>query len=240
MTEHAALEQLLVVQDLDTTADQLRHRRATLPERADLARRHQELSDLDARSADVRARRAELAREQVQREGEVAVLVERAARSDATLYSGTVSAMRELRALQDEIASLNRRRSSLEDQVIELMEQAEPLDEELARYDDTRSTIDAAAAQLTAAVVEAEVAIDRELTVLAEKRGASVLAVPEDLLAEYERLRARLGGTGIARLVGSSCGGCHLGLSAVEIDSLRRHRSQDRVYCSECGRLLVA
>lgn len=240
MTEHAALEQLLAVQELDTTADQLRHRRATLPELAELDRRHRELSDLDARSADLRARRAELGREQVRREGEVAVLVERAARTDATLYSGTVSAMRELRALQDEIASLNRRRSGLEDEIIELMEQAEPLDEELAKYDDTRSAIDAGAAQLTAAVVEAEVAIDSELAVLAEKRAASVVEVPADLLAEYERLRARLGGTGIARLVGSSCGGCHLGLSAVEIDSLRRGRSKELAYCSECGRLLVA
>lgn len=240
MTEHAALEQLLAVQDLDTTADQLRHRRATLAERAELARRHQELVDLDARSADLRARRAELGREQARREGEVTVLVERAARTDATLYSGTVSAMRELRALQDEIASLNRRRSSLEDEIIELMEQTEPLDTELAGYDDRRGQIDAVAAQLTAAVVEAEVAIDHELVVLGEKRAACAASVPEELLAEYERLRSRLGGTGIARLVGSSCGGCHLGLSAVEIDRLRRGRFTERMHCSECGRLLVA
>lgn len=240
MNERPDLEQLLTVQDLDTVADRLRHRRATLAERAELARCHDQLATLDARSADLRARRAELAREQARREDDIAALVERAARADATLYSGTVSAMRELLALQEEIASLGRRRGSLEDEIIELMEQAEPVDDELSGFDDQRAAIDAVAAALTASIVEAEVAIDGELATAAEQRAEAIAAVPADLVSEYERLRARLGGTGIARVVGASCGGCHLMLSAVERDSIRRGRSAERIYCSECGRLLVA
>lgn len=240
MTEQPELEQLLTVQEIDTAGDRLRHRRATLAERAELARREEELVALDARSADVRAQRAEIGRAQARREDEVAALLDKAARSDALLYSGTVSAMRELRALQEEIASLNRRRGALEDEVLDLMEQAEPLDDALASFEAERAAIDVAATQLIAAIAESEGAIDAELVALDDQRHGAAAGIPADLLAEYERLRARLGGTGIARLAGSRCGGCHLALSAVELDSLRRGRSRERVHCGECGRLLVA
>jgi uncharacterized protein len=59
------------------------------------------------------------------------------------------------------------------------------------------------------------------------------------LLATYERLRARLGGVGVARLVGTHCDGCHLTLSAVELDRVR-HLPDGEVYtCEQCGRILV-
>ncbi len=63
--------------------------------------------------------------------------------------------------------------------------------------------------------------------------------MPDNLLATYERLRTRLGGIGVARLVGNHCDGCHLALSAVELDHVR-HLPEGEVYtCEQCSRILV-
>ncbi len=59
------------------------------------------------------------------------------------------------------------------------------------------------------------------------------------ILAEYEALRAGLGGVGVAKLVGTQCGGCHLGLSAVEVARIRKVGQNEITHCEECGRLLV-
>ena len=44
---------------------------------------------------------------------------------------------------------------------------------------------------------------------------------------------------GIARLNGMTCEGCHLQLSAVDVDRLRKEPSDALVRCTECSRLLV-
>ena len=56
--------------------------------------------------------------------------------------------------------------------------------------------------------------LDAELAERETGRAAAAASgVRDDLLARYEQLRSKLGGTGAARLVGGSCSGCHLALS---------------------------
>ncbi|HLT15895.1 MAG TPA: C4-type zinc ribbon domain-containing protein [Acidimicrobiales bacterium] len=230
---------LLAVQEQDTTADQLEHRRRTLPARASLERVMEELAEHERVLAEVEARRHALARAQQRLEDEVTALREKAAEHERTLYSGSVTNPRELQALQDEIAALERRASTLEDEVLELMEQAEPIDAELSALARTRAELDGRAESLRAEIAEAEVEIDEALQGVRDRRAELVESVEPDLLAEYERLRANLGGIAIAPLVNGHCGGCHLALSAVEVDRIKRLPSDELVYCEECGRLLA-
>src|SRR5207249_4949559 len=66
------LERLLAVQDRDTAADRLRHRRETLPERAELAALTERAGDLRARLTDAEARLAVVAGRQAELEEELA------------------------------------------------------------------------------------------------------------------------------------------------------------------------
>jgi len=233
------LEALLALQVLDTNVDQLRHRRTNLPERAELDSRHKELRVLEQSLADVQRQRDEIAARERSLDDEIGALRTKAAADDKALYGGTVSALKDLRALQDEIESLGRRQRDLEDQALELMEQAEPLDAELARGAAARAAIDAAAVALLAAIAEAEVAIDAELDALLRERDALASPIPDGLLAEYDRRRKAAGGIAVARLVGNRCEGCHLTLSAMEIDRIRHEPPDAVVHCSECDRILV-
>jgi predicted nucleic acid-binding Zn-ribbon protein len=235
----AALDALLEVQALDTIADQLRHRREHLPERGELADRNAKLSEIEARAGEVQSERDTIAASENRLEDEIALVAEKAKGADQKLYSGTVNVPRELTALQDEIASLQRRQRQLEDQELELMEQAEPLDATLAEIATARSTLDADAVMLSAAIAESEAAIDEELADVVAKRSTAVDGVPAELLTEYEALRGALGGIGVARLSGNRCEGCHLALSAVDVDRIRHEPDDALVHCTECGRLLV-
>jgi predicted nucleic acid-binding Zn-ribbon protein len=230
---------LLAVQEHDTHADQLIHRSQTLPARATLAGLEGKVAEVDRAIAEVDSRLKDLNRSQQRLEDEVASLRMRAAQADKQLYSGTTNNPRELQALQDDIESIRRRIAKVEDDELEVMEATEPVDAERAVLVARRDRQDEQAQALRVEIAEVEAEIAAELAEVREQREIAAKAVPEDLWPEYDRLRASLGGIAIARLVGSTCQGCHLGLSAVEIDRIRKLSLDEPVHCEECGRLLV-
>ena len=93
--------------------------------------------------------------------------------------------------------------------------------------------------RLTGDLAAAEAEIATELETVRTERAIEAAGVPADLWAEYDRLRSRLGGIAVARLVGTICQGYDLQLSAVEIDRIRRLGVDELVHCESCGRLLV-
>ena len=230
---------LLRVQEHDTAADQLRHRRQTLPERAELKAVEDELARLEAAAADVGARAAEANRAQRRLEDELSLLEATMTELDAKLYSGAVKVPRELQAMQAEAEAMRARRAALEDEVLEAMEVKEPLDEEVAALERRRNELDADGARLRAALAEAEAAVERELAAVLDARKEAAASVPADMADRYERLRARLDGVGAAPLVNGRCGGCHLALPATEVDRLRKLPPDTLVTCEQCERILV-
>jgi predicted nucleic acid-binding Zn-ribbon protein len=155
------------------------------------------------------------------------------------LYSGTVTSPRELQAMQEEIVALTRRQRELEDSLIEVMETVEPLATEADGLRDRRQAALDEASRLRAAIADAEAVVDRELEGVASARADVAAGVPDELLAEYEKLRAQLGGIAVARLEGTQCTGCHLSLPATELDAVRHAVPGAVVRHEECGRILV-
>jgi predicted nucleic acid-binding Zn-ribbon protein len=230
---------LLAVQEHDTRTDQLNHRIETLPVRSDLAQLEDDVRAVDDRLADAQRRRDELGRSQQRLEDEIASLTERANQAEKQLYSGAVTNPRELQALQDDVASIRRRIGQLEDDELEIMELVEPVDAERSQLTGERERLDAEGARLRTALDEAESELAAQLVAVRAERAAAAAEVPDELWPEYDKLRARFGVVGIARLVGSTCQGCHLALPAVEVDRIRKLPLDEAVHCEECGRLLV-
>jgi predicted nucleic acid-binding Zn-ribbon protein len=234
-----SLDQLLVLQEHDTTLEQLAHRRATLPERDRLNAVVSELASVDARRAEVGAQRDEVARTQKRLEDEVAIVEAKATDVHAKLYGGSVTSPRELQALQDDEHSLKRHQTTLEDKVLEQMEAALPLDEDLASLVGRRTELESQREAVTGQITVAEAEIDVRTTEVQRERDALAAELDPALVEQYEQLRHDLGGIAVAPLVGSNCGGCHLTLSAVELDRVRHQPEGTLVFCGECGRLLV-
>lgn len=235
----AVLEDLLVVQEHDSAVDRLRHKKETLPEQARLAEVERALAALDASMADVGGRRDDVARRQQRHEDELSSVEAKIGEVEKRLYSGAVSAPRELLAMEADVASLRRHRSEIEDRVLEAMQEREPLDAELTVFAQQRSGLEAEADQLGQAIGEQVKEIDAELATELEARQAAAASIPDDLLGQYERLRSAEGGVGAARLVNGRCSGCHLTLPATELDRVKREAPGTVVLCDQCGRILV-
>lgn len=239
MEPEAPLEVLLAVQTHDLDADRLKHRRDTLPERAMLDEARHAVAALEQQHAAVVERVKELSKEQTRREDEIASLEEKVKRDERLLYGGTVSNVRELQALQDDVTGMKRRVSSLEDAGLEILDQLEPVEAEQRELEARIAAARQDEAARQAELNIAEAAIDADLAAVASERDAAAAGVPGDLLTEYARIRGRLGGIGVARLVGSRCDGCQLTLAAAEVERVKRAGPESLVHCEECGRILV-
>lgn len=234
-----ALEALLAVQEVDTDLDRHRHRRATLDERSQVTALAIRVRELDATLEAAEAAVNDVAARQQALEADLAGTEGRITAVNRRLYSGEVSAARDLGAMAAEVKSLDVRRSDLEDRGLEILEEREPLDERLASLRAERGVAETEAAVLGDRIAAAEAEIDTDTAELAEHRQGLAAVVPPDLLATYERIRARLGGVGAARLIGSRCDGCHLVLPSGDVDRIRHLPEDAVVTCEECGRILV-
>lgn len=232
-------ERLLSVQDHDTHIDQLIHRRETLPERTELQEVEARAAEVGAALAEANQRLGEVEKRQGDLEADVAASEGRIEQIDKRMYSGEVTASRDLQAMNDEITSLKRRISGLEDRVIETMEERDPLAEEVAALDAQASELQARRSALQEAIASACSEIDAEVEAEQARRAEAAAGVPDELLATYEELRARLGGIGAARLEHGTCMGCRLALPATEVDRMKNLAPGELAYCDQCGRILV-
>jgi predicted nucleic acid-binding Zn-ribbon protein len=233
------LERLLAVQDLDTAADRLRHRKETLPEKAELAAVTERAGGLRAQLADAERRLGVVAGRESELEAELTATEQRIADVNRRLYGGEVSASRELQAMADEVKSLEARKSQLEERVLEVMEEREPVDSEVAGLRAEAVALANDAKRLQQAIAAAEAEIDRELADEIARREVEAQSVPSDVLRTYEQLRTRFAGIGVSRLVSGSCTGCHLALPASELARIRHEPDDAIILCDQCGRILV-
>lgn len=234
-----SLDDLLAVQELDTRIDQLRHRRETLPARAELSAAGATLATAEHAEQECHARLRELRASQKEAEDHASLLEDKAAAVDKSLYDGSVTAMKELEALQAELAMLKDHQAQHEDRALELMEAAEPVEEELsgltAQVATTRTEIDRISQEITVAEAEIDVEIDQ----LQGERDGLAADLPAEILSTYDSMRRRLGGVGAARLSGARCEGCYLEIPSAQLEEVRRAPADALVTCPECMRILV-
>jgi uncharacterized protein len=222
------LDDLLTLQTHDSAADRLRHRKATLPERAELAARQAAHAELEARRGEVAQRRDAELREERRLDDEVRNLEAKAKAVDTKMYSGTVSSPKELQAMQADVEQLQRQAREREDEELEVLVRREALDEEIAEIEAAQAAIVAEMETLQAAIADQEREIEAELSV--EEAARAELA---------PNIRTGNRGVGAARLVGMNCQACHLSLPATEVDRIRHLPADALARCEHCGAILV-
>ncbi|MGZ8764488.1 MAG: zinc ribbon domain-containing protein [Acidimicrobiia bacterium] len=237
------LETLLVVQEHDTAADRLRHRRESLAERAELRAAEVGSAEIAASRANLATRRAEVDGDERRLGDEVASIAGKATEVEKSMYSGEISSPRELQAMQADVEQLRKKQGLLEDRELELMETREQLDAEMGELDTTATAGSAEIERLQLVIAGHEAAIDAELATELEARTAAAAMLPADVVTTYEKIR-KANGVGAARLVGMSCQACHLTIPSTEVDNMRRAAHAGDVtgamnFCDNCGAILV-
>jgi hypothetical protein len=234
-----ALGHLLAVQDLDTSITQLQHRRDSLTETSGLAAVEAELARLEIERSDAAARRAALTAVQKDLEEQIAVISDRRGVVEKRMYAATSSSGRDLQAMNDEVRHLTERRAELEELELVAMLDQDPVDAALAALRERMAPLQERAAELGEQVAQDELEIDAALASAVGSRAAEAALLPTALSDRYETLRARLKGTGAARLIKNHCDGCHLELSSGEVEKIRSLPPGEVATCEQCGRILV-
>ncbi len=233
----AVQRRLLDLARVDGELVRLAHRRRTMPEHAALTAAEAAVRSAKDALVEVETRAGDLDRDIRRLERDVDAVRARTER-DRTILAGAGVGAKQANDLQHELDTLARRQGVLEDEQLEVMEQREAVG------------MDVAHAQVVLAGAEQEqrtVAERRDAALLdldtaeagrRRERAEVVATLPADLLAEYERRRAR-GGTGAAPLRERRCGACRLELDRTALAALRAAPPDEVVHCEECGTVLV-
>jgi predicted nucleic acid-binding Zn-ribbon protein len=233
----AVQRRLLELADVDAELARVEHRRTTLPELAEVA--EVEKTVQAKRDARVAAETAlgDLDREVKRQEKEVDAVRAREDRDRGLLDGGTVSA-KQMTDLEHELATLQRRQSSLEDDLLELMERREAVE-----LDGQHAAVELAKAEEALADAHRrrdETLADLETTQARRDadRARLVGEFPEALLGLYERVRKNKG-IGAALLRARRCGACRIELDRSAISRITSSAADEVLTCEECGAIMV-
>jgi hypothetical protein len=228
---------LLALQDLDTRLQQLANRRLRLPERAALASAKASLAAHDSAAAACATRVAAAEAEIERIEHQAAALTTRRTRLEAQLK--TVIAPREAEALMSQLATIDQQRDELDDNELIAMEAQAEAEAEAASLATIRPQLLAARDEAAASLAASEQQIDGESAELIGERPSLAGELSAAEVAWYDRMLADHEGQGIVRLQGHRCSGCHLDLTAGELDAMKATPADEFAECPQCARALA-
>lgn len=232
----AVLEGLLALQLIDTEIAQIEHRASHLPEAAEVRSIEANLARLESERRALNDELHAITASVEKNEAAVADVRRQIERLNGQLR--TVIAPREAEALQHEIATLGSKASTLDDESLAAIERSESLEVEVRQLDASLNEVGATLVVSRQALASASEATRADLVDATMRRDVLVGTLDAAWVGRYDKKRKDLAGVAIARLVRSTCGGCHLDLSPSEVDAVKRQTDDERE-CPNCTRWLV-
>lgn len=227
---------LLDVQRLDNDVTRIAHRITSL-------QKGDRLTELGTTAAGLRAQLAAATGEVEDAERELARLESDTATAQARVERDTtmlqnVSSAKDAGGLQSELESLQRRIGDLETAELEVMENLDGFRARVGDIEAQLADVEAARAGLVAER-DAEIArLESDRESATQSRAAVAAKVPADLLALYDRQRARYG-FGASLLQGGVSTASGVTLTNSDLQTIRRAAPDDVVLCPDSDAILV-
>jgi predicted nucleic acid-binding Zn-ribbon protein len=196
------------------------------------------LPELRDRTEKSRARELEARVEHAKMESELATVKERLNHLEERLYSGAITNVRELQAVEGEHSSARKQYVALEQGLGPALAAAE---DAKGRHEELRKELEGLEESWKA--TETGLASERhrlakECSDMGKKRTQATTGIPENDLAFYESLLSRKAGVAVVRVERGVCLGCRVRLPLREISRMRG--TTVLIACSSCGRILLA
>jgi len=227
---------LLDLQAIDTRLQQLAARIARLPEKAALIALVAEQDDVQRSLVEQNGTLEDARLELARIESDVAVVEARAARDRDRL--ATSSSVKDVEALEQELAALAGRQSDLEDIELAVMETVDTRETAVAA---TQARLAELAEAIAAATADRDAALgvieDERIAASAARKGLEV-RIPADLLALYEKQRARYG-TGASHLRGGVSSASGVALNGTDLERVRAAAPDEVLLCPDSSAILV-
>lgn len=227
---------LLDLQDVDTRIRQFEHKERVLQDDPEIAASDQALMALDRAVLERLGAVDDLQAEVRRIEADVQTVEARTVRNRDRMQQ--TSDAKTATAMEHEIASLDKRRSDLEDIELEVMERLETAEGELAAARTAADDERARRGRLATARDQGLHGVRDELEAARTDRGAVEATIPADLLALYERQRARygLGASHLTRGISTASG---VQLTSAELHDVRKAAPDAVLLCPSSSAILV-
>ena len=229
----AELQQLIALQNLDTTIRKLEKDQEAIPERrAEIERefdqRAFEIRGLESRRDEAKHTRARLENEAVEQRG-------RAERAERNLMSSKrqdeyTAAIREADAARKQI-------SALETQILEQMETLDQAEAALNERAEEIASLNSDREVRLKAFDDETGTIGERLAAARKEREEVFANLPKAMSGLYSRIRARIrDGVAVAEARNRSCSACFMSLRPQVMSEIRR--GEEILTCDNCGRIL--
>ncbi|MGH3673245.1 MAG: zinc ribbon domain-containing protein [Pseudonocardiaceae bacterium] len=234
----AAQRRLLDLAAVDAELTRTAHRRRSLPEQVEVERAEADLQSSRDSLVATETAASDLDRDIRKLEAEIDQVRAREERDRGLLDSGSISSGKQLEDLQHELATLRRRQTVLEDDLLEVMERREATGTDLERDRTAHAGIEQRHLDAIRRRDEALADLGSTEARRSQERSTLLDELPPELVTLYERIRTR-NGTGAALLREGRCGACQLELDRTALGRLREAAADEVIRCEECGVLLV-
>ncbi|MCC7446931.1 MAG: hypothetical protein IT324_05905 [Anaerolineae bacterium] len=169
---------------------------------------------------------------------EIKSLAQKIKETDRALYGGKVRNPKELQDMQDDIASMQRRQSQLEDDLLDAMMHSDEGQTAIGGAEQALKQAQARFAGSQHDLLDEQARLQRELTDLEAKRQQAAAGIDKDALTKYEALRVKKRGQAVALMQEESCKTC--GVEQTSMIAQQVRQGSQLVYCNSCGRILAA
>lgn len=232
------LELLETLQEVDLEVENLELKKKEAFKNSPLAELERELFSLKSKQDDLKSKKAQVSLKHKKAMGELELLEQKIAKEEKRLYSGAVTNPKELKSLNDEIASLEKLKEREEDKFLEISLALEEIDEAIALSERNVRQKEKEIDEEKRRLREVEEKTSSEVKKLKEKAAELRQKVQADLLKIYDSRRMRLGRKVVARLNSGVCSGCNMELHAEELDKIENDPDK-LATCPNCQRLLL-
>ncbi|TFC85304.1 zinc ribbon domain-containing protein [Cryobacterium sp. TMT3-29-2] len=230
-------KELLRLQALDIRLQQVEHQTKALPQHTEL-RELTTMFDGTRMALSTRAGERDDVRTELARiESDVDVVEKRIARDTDRVQH--TSSVKDVQALETELAALRKRLLALEEIEIAVMERLEESDAAVAAVEAERDGIAVRIHEAEQSRDESLADLNRQLGELRRDRAAVAGSVTEELSALYEKRFVTGRGNAAALLRARTCSGCTMTLTGSDLDAVRSSPADEVLFCPDCGAILV-
>lgn len=227
---------LLELQAHDTHIAQCQHKASHIPEQAQLDELDVQLREFSQRLLAAHAELEEANLELSRLEDDVTVVDQRMAKDREREQNS--SNVKDVQALEHEIATLTARKAALEDAELIIMEKVEVAQKGVDDISAERDIVQAKRTEVHGVIKAKGGDVLAELESAQAARTALAARIPTELLDLYEKQRSRYG-IGAALLTRRISGGSGVELTSTDLDAIRRAADDDVVLCPDSSCILI-
>ena len=144
------------------------------------------------------------------------------------------------KALQHEIQHAENEMTQAEDRLLERMVSGEDYDRQVKAAEAELKQAEGVAAIERRAIEDERADAEKNLAAIENERKSVLEGIPENLLAEYQRIARRHHGVAMSEVRNEACGACGVRIRPHVYQELRRPDNEQLFTCETCNRILYA